>query len=427
MIFTLAMAMMMGTGAIISAHTTAYANSTTQEVFYMDVPMLQKTATLGSKEIAFNGKEVTTIPTYTVEGTTYVPLRYITQNLGLGIDYKYSDVQRDIYIYTDHDMNVKYPMIYNDMREAYMKTVELPTFSVYSTIVNVERHNFSINKIGNRSVDAFKVGGNLFVNLDDILETSKVLYERIEFAGFALDHITASTNEVTGVMNLNVERVDFSTEVPTSTIVTAPTVTAPLVTAPTITAPIIDEISIVSKVAKNKVHETAPTVGHIYANILVDSSKPYYYNNDSTSPNNAIESNFAEAYKNNNWLSVLGQCTWYAHGRFKEVTGLDVEKYYSAFTSGVKQDGLKVVTDTSKIQAPAVAVFDKHVVFIEYVTYDANGNPSEIYYSEANHNNSLTGQPYRYGVDGAVKKLSLSAFVSKNSGFKGIIIPESHS
>lgn len=227
-------------------------------------------------------------------------------------------------------------------------------------------------------------------------------------------------------MNLNVARVDFSTEIPTTTIVNTPTVIAPVVTAPTIAPPVVDEVTLVSKVVKNGVHQTVPTIGQIYANILVDSSKPYYYNNDGTSPNNAIESNFTEAYKSNNWLSVLGQCTWYAHGRFKEVTGIGVEKYYSAFASDGEQNGLKVVTEASQIQAPAVAVFERHVVFVEYVSYDANGNPTEIYFSEANHGNDLTGQPYRYGIDGQVKKMSLTSFINRSVGFRGFIIPETH-
>ncbi|MDL2248965.1 CHAP domain-containing protein [Tyzzerella sp. OttesenSCG-928-J15] len=179
----------------------------------------------------------------------------------------------------------------------------------------------------------------------------------------------------------------------------------------------------------------APKVGSQLAKILVDDSVSPY-NADGTTNRD----NFFGAY----WVGNIGQCTWYAMARFYEATAIDNYTYGKLFTSVGKSAGIPLtqwldnadredlpsvysIRNSKDIVAHSIAVWDGpnasgHVVFIEYVEYDTDGNPTEVYFSEGNMNATQT---YKLGVDGTIQVLSFDKFVNRgiNSGhiFKGYI------
>jgi len=180
---------------------------------------------------------------------------------------------------------------------------------------------------------------------------------------------------------------------------------------------------------------TAPMVGSQLAKILID---------ESVSPYNADGSvnrdNFHGAY----WVGNIGQCTWYAKARFYEALGVDNYTYTMLFTSVGKGTGVSMtawldnadmadlpsvysIREAKGIIPHSIAIWDApnaggHVVFVEYVEYDSNGNPTEVYFSEANQG---AAQTYRQGIDGTIQKLSFTDFINRGSSsehvFKGYI------
>lgn len=142
------------------------------------------------------------------------------------------------------------------------------------------------------------------------------------------------------------------------------------------------------------------------------------------------EDGFAECY--NNRFST-GQCTWYAFGRFAEITDIDdlkVSGNAKTWLDNCTDDRVYVERDIRKITAPAIAVDYKtsnsshpgHVVFIEHVTYDEHGNPVDVYFSESNWDSN--GR-YDEGEDGIIKKLPYSKFVERGDHkVTGYIVPK---
>lgn len=121
-----------------------------------------------------------------------------------------------------------------------------------------------------------------------------------------------------------------------------------------------------------------------------------------------------------------GQCTWYAYGRFYEVNGIQLgsaphAKYWLSQNSGNSK--VHVLYGASAIRAKAIAVRTTgtygHVMFIEYVTYNANGSPAYVYFTECNTDNNGT---YDAGKDCVLQKMTYEEFVSKKNP-AGFIIP----
>jgi len=176
---------------------------------------------------------------------------------------------------------------------------------------------------------------------------------------------------------------------------------------------------------------TIPVIGSQLAKILVDESVNPYNADGSVN-----RDNFTVPYRYGN----TGQCTWYAIGRFYEVNTINSYTDTNLFTSVGKEAGIPLTTwldNADRADLPAVysireakgivphsiavwtgdtasTAINGHVVFIEYVTYDSNGNPTEVYFSEANYDNSTDGQ-FRPGVDGIIKKLPFNDFINRSS------------
>lgn len=111
-----------------------------------------------------------------------------------------------------------------------------------------------------------------------------------------------------------------------------------------------------------------------------------------------------------------GQCTWYAYGRFYEVTGIKLGTARHAqnwLSDNASNSQVAVAYDAAAIKPKSIAVRTSgkygHVMFIENVTYN-NGLPEYVYFTECNADGNGV---YNAGSDCIVKKLSYSDFVSK--------------
>ncbi len=110
-----------------------------------------------------------------------------------------------------------------------------------------------------------------------------------------------------------------------------------------------------------------------------------------------------------------GQCTWYALGRFYEITGVKLTtaphaKYW--LTKNANNSKVKIIYGASNIMPQSIAVDDDgtygHVMFIEYVTYDANGKPNYVYFTECNWDSN---GKYNVGKDCIVQKMTYNNFI----------------
>ena len=164
---------------------------------------------------------------------------------------------------------------------------------------------------------------------------------------------------------------------------------------------------------------SAPEVGTILAKILKDPSKPAYIDNivgngDSTHVN---WENYTAPYAS----GLVGECTWYAMGRFEETTGV-IYPYSSGIynlAEVAKNEHLQVIYEPDKIVARSIAVFGGvHVLFVEFIERDEQGNPTYIYFTESNTRHDGIFRP---NEDGKVQKLQFSDFINRQSTYKGCI------
>lgn len=111
-----------------------------------------------------------------------------------------------------------------------------------------------------------------------------------------------------------------------------------------------------------------------------------------------------------------GQCTWYAYGRFYELTGINLKSALHAkyWLSANASDGrVKVLYGAGNIQSKAIAVRTSgtwgHVMFIEDVVFE-NGAPKWVYFTECNAD---ANGVYNSGKDAILQKLSYDQFVAQ--------------
>ena len=134
-------------------------------------------------------------------------------------------------------------------------------------------------------------------------------------------------------------------------------------------------------------------------------------------------SSYTKWYNSSNNVSAkggyTGQCTWYALGRFYEVTGINLGKapHAKSWLSANKNNtNVKILYGASNIVPKSIAVDTNgtygHVVFIEHVEYDSDGNPQYVYFTECNWDCNGT---YNSGKDCILKKMTYSAFITQRS------------
>ena len=123
---------------------------------------------------------------------------------------------------------------------------------------------------------------------------------------------------------------------------------------------------------------------------------------------------------------AIGQCTWYAGGRFQEVYGIPISINGRAKDWINKDrwgDELEIITDVENITEQTVAIYAPKydnslaglVCFIEYVERDENGKPLYVYYTDANGKKDTVKNSYTEGVDGIVIKESFESFKEKST------------
>lgn len=168
-----------------------------------------------------------------------------------------------------------------------------------------------------------------------------------------------------------------------------------------------------------------PKEGTRLANILVDESIGAYFEDGV-----ANHENIQPFYKYNNLTAIVGECTWYAEGRFSEVTGVDSRKnkYWSGFNGSVTYwldnitdnncPDVVAIHDKNDVQAQAIVIYKGHAAFIEYVERDANGNPITVYITEANYGhraNGLEVGKYYPDYDCLVRAMEWKEFVGDST------------
>jgi len=146
---------------------------------------------------------------------------------------------------------------------------------------------------------------------------------------------------------------------------------------------------------KSKIGQTISSVD--------DRNSKYYWSNENMS--------YAGGFD--------GECTWYAYGRFSEKTGIKLNSARPAkcwLSENENDPRVSVSYDISAIKPNSIAVRttgkDGHVMFIEHVTYDKDGKPAMIYFTESNADGNSQYDP---GIDGVLKCLSYQDFISQKN------------
>lgn len=128
-----------------------------------------------------------------------------------------------------------------------------------------------------------------------------------------------------------------------------------------------------------------------------------------------------EIFTENYRIGYAGQCTWYARGRFREVNGVELPTIGYAkdwLMAPLVSDKVDVCLDVNTVPEHSIAVYAPkadsrlkgHVVFVEYVERDKDGNPVNVYYTDANGKHDTEKNKYTKGCDGQVIKESFREF-----------------
>lgn len=182
-----------------------------------------------------------------------------------------------------------------------------------------------------------------------------------------------------------------------------------------------------------EVYVYAINVGGGSHNPLIGKGTVYLDSRNSENNISSLESlvgttiaNINTAYYTSENISYIGgyegQCTWYAYGRFYELTGVKLTtaphaKYW--LTHNSSNNKVQVVYGAENIQPKSIAVRTSgswgHVLIVEDVIYE-NGTPKWVYFTECNADGNGI---YNAGKDAVLQKLSYKQFVSqkKPSGY----------
>lgn len=364
-----------------------------------------KTATLVDTRVSFDGKEPVIVQSYRIDGYNYVRVAEIAKYVNMGVMPAYQEV----------GVLIKPTETYSggEIEKLTDKSisVELTTGTVYYASMP-------------HTAQCFNYNNRYYYRLADIMDASqtaldyKVTFAQREAGSSYYTEATTKTlttfslewDNATSTVKVNRKITDlqqiftdarngagikYGTAAPETPVIAALPVTA----QPELTSP--------------------PKVGSQPAKILINESKGAY-KSDGT-PN---LDNFTAIYRDTS--GCIGECTWYAVGRFREVTGVNPCETFGFFGSSdwveAAQSGkypqLVGISDINDIRDRCIAEWGSHAVFVEYVERDEKGNPTNVYYTEANQNH--TGNPYRAGVyypdyDGKVKVKTYSDFISHKS------------
>lgn len=377
-----------------------------------------KTATLNNAQVSFNGAPAQTIQCYNIDGNNYVRARDITNNLNM-------------YVMQIQNGNTG---ILVDPTIPSESTGSTEKLTRQSAKVNVQNGQLIYDSMVSEA-ECFMLDNRFYFKLNDFAKASdhslQASLELVQIEGsggiaekpYAETYYGIDVNWDKDARVIHVDKVQTDLQ------------------------KVFDEArggkSSSSHVSTNQKPETnntekpaeetekssttnkltaAPEVGTILADILVDDSKGAYLDSAMTQPN---KENFTSAYKN---AGKIGQCAWYAAGRLAEVYGSYVNNNPYQRGDGVENwvkyaasadcPDLDGITDPYKIQSGCIAVFKGHALFVEYVEYDKDGNPTKVYFTEAN-----TGHDgiYRPDKDGKVQVMDIDKFIVRQP-FVGYVV-----
>lgn len=127
------------------------------------------------------------------------------------------------------------------------------------------------------------------------------------------------------------------------------------------------------------------------------------------------DGSFTDDYGKNNLSyqgGYTGQCTWYAYGRFLELTGIALNSAPTArdwLNKNKNDPRVKIVSDICpKSIAVRTSGTSGHVMIIENVIYNEDGSPETVYFTECNMDINGT---YNAGTDCVVEKMSYADFI----------------
>lgn len=377
-----------------------------------------KTATLNNAQVSFNGGPVQTIQCYNIDGYNYVRARDITNNLNM---------------YVMQIQNGNTGILINPTMPSE-STGSTGNLTTQSAQVNVQEGQLIYDSMVYKA-ECFMLDNRFYFKLSDFAAASNyslaVSLDLVELEGSAgiaekpyadtYHGIEVTWDEASKVINVDRVETDLQ-KVFDAARGNVTTTTQPETNKEPETNNTQKPTETTEKTPTQNQLTSAPQVGTILADILIDDSKGAYLDSAMTQPN---KENFTENYR---YSTVIGQCTWYAAGRFQEVVG-DVAKKnnyrrgdsvedWVRFAASDSCPDLDGITDPYKIQPRSIAVFQGHALFVEWVDYDSQGNPQKVYFTEAN-----TGHDgiYRPTQDGKVQVMDIDDFIVRQP-FVGYIV-----
>ncbi len=359
-----------------------------------------KTATLNNAKVRFNNGAVQTIQCYNIDGSNYVRARDITNNLNMGV----APV-----------LNGTNGVMVHPYKTATKTTPA--TLTKQSAVVKLVDGKISYNG-SPYMTECFLLDGSYFFKVADFEKASEnnlghlTELVTVQANGTVADKPTC--DEISHVISVEWNAAEKVMEISRSE-VDMVAMFKEIRGVDTTAAAVVETPKTKPPVVATGVLTSAPEVGEILANILIDESEGAYKADGSVN-----SSNYQTAYTlfSN---SLTGQCTWYAHGRFVEVYGEEIARnnpfqYGSTVSKWIENANssecpdLESTTNANMIKAGCIAVYDGHVLFVEYVEYDSNGDPETVYFTEANtqHNGK-----YYPSKDAKVQKLSFNKFINR--------------
>lgn len=376
-----------------------------------------KTATLNNAKVCFNNGSVQTIQCYNIEGFNFVRARDITNNL-------------DMAVYAIQNGN-KGVMV--DPYNAPTSKAAAEKLTQQSAKVKVEKGQLIYDGMV-AEAECFLLNGRYYFKLADFQKSSdnslKATLEMTEIQAKGeyatgpfmneFPGITVTWNNDTKV--IDVDRVETDLVQYFNDIRGGKTPTAKPDKEETVEK---DEEKQPEAEKEDKFEATgvltsAPKEGKVLANILKDEDEGAYLDNGKVNWDNLTTPYTLYSEKN------VGQCTWYAEGRFMETTGVDMKannlvgKTVADWVECAKTDkcpDLDSTTDKDEIKAGCIAVFRGHALFVEWVDFDDDGNPETVYFTEGNTQHEGKYYPE---YDAKVQVMDFDDFIVRQS-FVGYI------
>lgn len=385
-----------------------------------------KTATLNNAQVRFNNGAVQTVQCYNIDGYNFVRARDVTNNLNMAVT-AVQNGQNGVMVHPYLDPT---------------STVTLETLTQKTAKVNVVTGKISYDGMPYQT-ECFLLNGRYYFKLADFAKASDydlaVGLELVEIEAkgdiakepYLSEHYGISVAWDADTRVISVDRVETDLQAYFDEI----RGTGSSTKADKEETSVKEETKKEETTTKTEdtvkgtgVLTSAPKVGTILANVLIDEDEGAYLADGSVNWDNLTKPYTLYSEKN------VGQCTWYAEGRFVETYGLEIREN-NRFSNTTKcadwitnaqsdkcpdVDG---VTDPYAVEAGCIVVWEGHVGFVEYVDYDSKGNPETVYFTEANsHPSSLEKGVYYPDYDGKVKAMDIDDFIKWAKGFVGYII-----